>query len=122
MKVRTFRRSVRKGRYFMTNGDKLRRITRKRAKDDEKAGKEVDRYYEEGMKEGHPRKKRAITPTSEATAEKMKGEQEAKEMLSGERSSVEGQKDVMNVVIHASRSILGKALSDDRGAGSSKQV
>src|SRR5260370_2529359 len=28
----------------------------------------------------------------------------------------------MNVVIHASRSILGKVLSDDRGEGSSKQV
>jgi len=105
----------------MTNGDGLRRITRKRKRENEEARKDFEHYYKKGMEGDPPRKRRATASTSKATDEERKREQEAKEMLSGERSSVKGKQSVMNVIVHASQSILEESLSENRRDGSSRK-
>src|SRR5258708_40275114 len=48
--TRRHNKSTMKGRYFMTNGDGLRRITRKRKRENEEARKDFEHYYKRGWK------------------------------------------------------------------------
>ena len=111
----------------MTNGDGSSRFTRRRTKGNGRAEEEVRRYYDEGMKEYAPRRKKPIAPTSQAAAGMRDREQRAKTMLSGLQSgeipSVEGNQDVMDVIHHlASQSVSREGSpASEEGAPQAKQ-